>query len=363
MSSLVYYVSGHGFGHAVRSGEIIRALRRARPALAVHVRSGAPDWLFPGASSIERVELDVGVVQPDALRIDRAATLRLAASLASRADSLVGHEREIVRGLQARLVVSDIPALAFLIAQACRVPGIGVANFAWDWIYEPYIGAEPHATWLLDWLRQAYASADLLLRLPFHGDLSAFRNVEDVPLVTRKPTAPRQVLRQRLGLQEHEQAVLLSFGGLGLSGLDARQLEKLGRYTFLGTEKELQTGNGLPANVRLLPIQSEHYDDLIGASDVVVSKPGFGIVASCLAQRIPLLYTSREDFREYPILVQAIHTHGRGLLIPQEDLLAGNLGPFLKQLLGDDAPWSPLRTDGATVIAERLLKLLGPSRA
>ena len=90
----------------------------------------------------------------------------------------------------------------------------------------------------------------------------------------------------------------------------------------------------------------------------MVSKPGFGIVASCLAQRVPLLYTDRGDFAEYAVLVEAVQQYGRGHFIPQADLLAGQLGPSLDELLADGRPWPPLRTDGAEVVARRLLAML-----
>ena len=90
---------------------------------------------------------------------------------------------------------------------------------------------------------------------------------------------------------------------------------------------------------------------------MVVSKPGFGIVAACLAERVPLLYTERGDFPEYPVLVDGIQRWGLGRFISRAELLSGNLGPPLDALLSLSGPWPPLRTDGAEVIAERLASL------
>ena len=42
------------------------------------------------------------------------------------------------------------------------------------------------------------------------------------------------------------------------------------------------------------------YEDLVRAVDVVVTKPGYGIISECIANDTALLYTSRGDFREYP---------------------------------------------------------------
>jgi len=43
-----YYISGHGLGHASRSCQIINALRRRHPGIAVEVVSSAHPWFFAG---------------------------------------------------------------------------------------------------------------------------------------------------------------------------------------------------------------------------------------------------------------------------------------------------------------------------
>src|SRR5690349_117085 len=104
--SLVYYVTGHGFGHAVRSAEIIRAIQRRRPELPIHVCSAAPGWLFPPLASHRPVALDVGVVQPDALQTDYDETLRQLGELVGAADQIVTREAAYLTSVQAGLVVA-----------------------------------------------------------------------------------------------------------------------------------------------------------------------------------------------------------------------------------------------------------------
>ena len=45
------------------------------------------------------------------------------------------------------------------------------------------------------------------------------------------------------------------------------------------------------------------YEDLVRASDVVMTKPGYGIVSECLANGAAILYTARGRFAEYPVMV------------------------------------------------------------
>ena len=71
---IVFYISGHGFGHAARDIEVINALLARQPDVQVHVRTSAPRWLFDltvrGRVGFHAVETDVGVVQRDSLTPD-----------------------------------------------------------------------------------------------------------------------------------------------------------------------------------------------------------------------------------------------------------------------------------------------------
>ena len=45
-TSVFFYISGHGFGHAARQIEVINALGASRPGVDIVVRTSAPRWLF-----------------------------------------------------------------------------------------------------------------------------------------------------------------------------------------------------------------------------------------------------------------------------------------------------------------------------
>ena len=48
------------------------------------------------------------------------------------------------------------------------------------------------------------------------------------------------------------------------------------------------------------------------AADVVVTKPGYGIIAECLANDTAIVYTSRGEFAEYDVLVDGAEAPCRG---------------------------------------------------
>ena len=70
--TIVFYVSGHGFGHASRAIEVINALIDRRPDLHVIIRSSVAPWLVARTAragvELSPVEVDTGMIQLDSLR-------------------------------------------------------------------------------------------------------------------------------------------------------------------------------------------------------------------------------------------------------------------------------------------------------
>ena len=100
------------------------------------------------------------------------------------------------------------------------------------------------------------------------------------------------------------------------------------------------------------------YEDLVRAVDVVATKPGYGIISECLANDTAILYTSRGDFIEYGVLVEAMPRFLRAELIDHADLFAGRWGAHLDRLLAQPEPPEQPATDGAEVAAARLLAMI-----
>jgi UDP:flavonoid glycosyltransferase YjiC (YdhE family) len=351
-------VSGHGFGHAVRCAEVARQLL-ARGAV-VKVRTDAPPWLFPHRAEYlpsPGWPLDVGVAQHDGLDLDIGETWRRWQAFARDFEARAEAEADLLRQGGIDLVLGDIPPLAFAAATRAGLRSAAVGNFTWDWIYAAWPGFEP----IIARIQAAYRQAGVLFRLPFHSTsadaFSAFERVEDIPLIARRAARSRCQVRSEIGLPELARVVLLSFGAFAAEGLDVRALGQLADYTFVLTPP-LSLGVGqLPANVMSLNQSPADYVSLVGACDVVVTKPGYGIVADCLANRVAVLFTDRGPFREYDVLAEALPRLGHARYIPRGELLAGRLGPHLDALQASESAWTDQPINGAEVLANRVLEL------
>jgi L-arabinokinase len=358
MPHVALYITGHGFGHATRALAVAAALAERAPGIRLSLLTTVPEWLLrlnlAAPFDLRPVSLDVGVVQVDALRPDTRATLDAYAKLQARLPALVEAEAARLAAAGVDLVLADIPPAAFPIARRLGVPGVGLSNFSWDWIYADYAGELPEYQALIQAIRLDYAAAQLFLRLPFHGPCDAFPAVRDIPLVARRSRRSREEIRRQLGLNGARPVVLVSFGGFDVHGIDFDGVERLADVLFLVTQP-------LPrplGNVRLIPAGSLPYQDLIAQADAVITKPGYGIVSDCLANQVPVLYTPRGRFAEYGRLLEGLARYGVAHPLETPALLAGDWGPALAALLAKPAIWAPLPADGAGVAADALLSLL-----
>ena len=357
MIPVVYYISGHGYGHAVRSSQVIRSLKEACPDLDIHVRTAAPRWFFldlPFPVSYEKRAIDVGILQGDSLEMRLEETLHACQELHQRLPALVEENLAFIEQHKSRLIIGDIPPLCFEIARRASLPSVAIGNFTWDWIYRAYLPNLPAFLPLIQEMQSFYRQAALALALPFSCDIELFPVKKPIPLISRVSTLDKAGARERLGFPATAVVVLMSFGGFGLAKLPWERLSQLGDFFFVTTGSSPRKEN----NLLVLPEDLPHYEDLIRAADVVVSKPGYGIVADVIAHQVPFLYTSRDDFPEYPHLVGAMNSWATCELIPQKELLAGNLQPYLKRLLEREAHWPAVALNGAEVAAQEILELL-----
>jgi len=82
---------------------------------------------------------------------------------------------------------------------------------------------------------------------------------------------------------------------------------------------------------------------------------GYGIVSECMANQTALIYTSRGQFREYPILRRAVNQYLPSAEIKLEDLKKGRWLDAFTSLLNRDFPPKP-DCSGAETVADKLIE-------
>ncbi len=298
---------------------------------------------------------DSGVIQASSITQDDPATVAAALDFYRTFDERIEAEQRALADVDVQLIVGDIPPLAFATAAALGVPSVALGNFTWDWIYETHPGFLPEGRHIIDLIRDCYRRVDLALELPFQGGFEIFSRVERVPLVARHATQARTDTRAHFGLSPDARVALLSFGGYGLPALDLSTVDCRGPWTIVTTDRVTANQDRLP-HVRVLAERDFHgspyrYEDLVAAADVVVTKPGYGILSECITNDTAVVYTPRGAFREYEVLVSAMPRLLRSAFIGHDDLFAGRWRDVLDGVLAQPAPPERIETDGAEVAA------------
>ena len=258
-------------------------------------------------------------------------------------------ETRVLRELGAGLIVGDIPPLAFAVSAAAGIPSIGLGNFTWDWVYADYPRVRL-APSLLPAIRGAYAKASMALRLPMSAGFETLLERQGHPV-----HRPARVAHARRGLQDPEDAGRQADrAGLVRRLRPARprhrrplQVQEIHgghhRERAVGrTRKETPTaerkGSFISINEEAMYDAGVRYEDLVGAAEAVVTKPGYGIIAECIANDTAVLYTSRGHFPEYDVLVEDMPKYLRTAFISHDDLFAGKWESHLDKLLAQSRP-------------------------
>ena len=254
--------------------------------------------------------------------------------------------------IQPDVILSDITPIAFDAAAAFGNAAIAIGNFSWDWIYADYLDEYPEYRWIIQDIHSSYAKARELWRIPFYGDMSAFPNPVDVPLVARHAQAPVAQTRAKLGVphQTSHKYVLLGLRMSDLIDVDWRRVEALQDITFVAVSRDVTLQNCI--HLQEADVQ---FVDVLNACDAVLSKPGYSMVAEVLANRTPIVYVPRKDFVEDPVLINGLKDFGVCEELSQQDFYAGQWQETFLKLFTKPPTWQPIRTDGADMIAARIL--------
>ena len=355
--ALVYYVTTHGYGHGARSCDVLSAVLRRQPDLPVHLVSDLAEAFLaprlpPGDIHFRQGSFDVGMVQLDSVRVDVPATLQAARHMLASWPAHVEREMAFLKSVSAGLVVADIPGLPLQAAHHLGVPAVAVGNFAWDWIYEPF--AEEHRGWqpIIDAYREAYACSDVLLRLPFHEPMAAFPRRVDIPILARPGRPRRAELARHTGAPPDATWVLLSFSTLGWTEDALDRVTAVPGHVYFTVKPLAWNRPGMIA----LDRREFPYADVMASCDVVVTKPGFGVLQECAVNHKPMVYVERENFREYPILEAALKRHFKSVHIPSRALYRGELGESLAAIRTAPEPVERLSAGGDDQAAGEILE-------
>lgn len=352
---IVYYITSHGFGHAVRSCEVIRNID---PALPLTVRSALPEWflrleLASRPYTLDPAEFDCGVLGPDSAHVDLEQTFGRMETLLAANEARLADEVRYLKSVGARAVVCDVPPFPLRAAREAGIPGILIANFTWTAIYEHLLHYVAHSEALaararrvIDAMQADYDAGDLLLAADMDIPMRACRARRDVPLIARRGRNRRDELTRKLGLDPARPVGLLYLGRDGVGDIDWSGLRQLNIQML-----SYAPPAGSESLVRALPEDLLDHVDAAASVDVVIAKSGYGICGECITAGVPLIFPPRPEFAEIVAVHDLMARWGGGVSIPEADFRALHWRPYIEQALARRGAFSPIDCTGGPACA------------
>jgi L-arabinokinase len=317
----------------------------------LRVRASCPRWLWSRELEARTIDwnaeaCDVGVVQSDDLQVDHVATAKALQRWRTSYDRRVRQEVERLgaRGGGVDLIFSDVAPLAFDVATRLGVPSVAMANFSWDWIYRE-LGYEADA----DQAAGSYQFAGVLLELEPGCPMPAFRERKPLGVVGRRSKLDRAHVRERLGIATNDHLIMPAFRALDPSIIALPQPQSSVRYVIPGNPV---------ARADIVAVEdSLTFVDLLAATDLVVAKPGYGIIADSAAAGIPILYVKRTGFPEDAFLERWLATETVAAPVDTEALASGEWIADAERLLRRERP-QPRALEGLELGCDEILTRL-----
>ncbi len=316
MAKILYYVSGHGYGHISRSYEITKELLQNENH-SITIVSGRIDFIQETHPRLERrkISVDVGIYQKDSLSLDVKKTAIALKEFEDHKNDILKNELEFIRQNDFDMILSDCASLPFVMGAEMGIPAVFIGNFTWDFIYRHYNSEDPYFGVIAHIMQVEYSFATIAIQLPFSCPIEGFQKIYPVGLVGRKPKLTKEEAKQKYRMKEGEVHFLLSFGAYGLEGQNWE-------WRKMPSHWKLYTSGTPGANPDfVIHLDTDHYPDLVTAVDYVVTKPGYGIISECIFADTPILYTERGNFAEYPFLTQGLEESIPSAYLSRKDLL------------------------------------------
>ncbi|MCK5840679.1 MAG: hypothetical protein KAH31_00815, partial [Candidatus Sabulitectum sp.] len=216
--------------------------------------------------------------------------------------------------LKPDLVISDIDPLPVKAAGVNSIPALGIGNFTWDWIIKEMFP---------DMRAEAALVADMYhhgtyLKLPMSPDHSPFRSTVNIPLLRGGPPGNPDKVRD-----------LLPAGNICLVAL-----REIPRGVELSVPDYFTAVSCLPEPIHricqnITPSEladaGATFADLVAACDVLLTKPGYGIISQILTMGKKAVLLTGRKFPEEKYLLDTLENRYGISLINTNSSSAANL--------------------------------------
>lgn len=288
---IAFYVSNHGYGHATRTVRFAQKFLLLFKDAQFVIISGQPQvdvmrGMLPENSQISyRIieKLDVGILIDNHGLYDRKRTKTEVQEWIDRWGSIVKDEAGKLSQDNISMIFTDISPIGALTGAKLGIKTIGVSNFTWVEQFEGILDAE-----YLEKLKNAYNTISLLLRyrlsMPMKWLTVPSMELSDLWVIPESNEQNIKKIKEKYG---DKKIIFIGFGGMyeNQTPIDVSDIDA---NFILGAKANVIAKDP----VRLNAI--DDYYDYMSASDLIISKAGWGTINEAISAKVPIFLIKRD---------------------------------------------------------------------
>ena len=316
---IAIYVSSHGFGHITRCLSIIEKILNTSSYNLYIVCDNKQNTLvrvflkkYKDRIIYKDLVTDVGLInKKNSLEIDKILLKRRLLNFTMDWEDIVNCEYDFIKNLNIEYIISDISPIGALLGNKLQLPVILITNFTWVEQYE-YIGIDES---IINKYRQAYSYVTKFIKYDLCSPINSvnYKDINEVGFVCRNIDFNKiEKIKRQYG-----KSIMITCG-------KSANLNNINIKNFKGT---IFTTSGIEitcedeCNVVNLPIDILDTQNYIAASDMVITKAGWGTIAEGIIGHTNLVLIERPSAKEDSFNIEELKKRNLAISINEEDLL------------------------------------------
>lgn len=315
---IVLYISSHGFGHMTRClGIMENIIKTSDYNLCIVCNKKQNDFAriylekYKDRIIYKDLVTDIGLInKKNSLEVDKLSLQRELIKFTSSWEDVVSAEYDFLKNLNVKCIVSDISPIGTLVGNKLQLPVILITNFTWVEQYE-YIGIDES---IIDKFRQACSYVTKFIKYDSCLPISSVNceEVYEVGFTCRDIDHDRvEKIKQQYG-----KSIMVTCGKS--ANLNTINIKNFNGTIFTTSGIDITCEND--CNVVNLPIDILDTQNYIAASNMVISKAGWGTIAEAIIGHTNLVLIERPSAKEDSFNIEKIKENKLGISIKEKDL-------------------------------------------
>ena len=316
---IAFYISSHGFGHMTRCLSLIENILK-NTQYNIYIACGkkqndfARIYLSKYKSRIIYKDLvtDIGLINKEnSLEVDKEKLENKLVEFVSSWDDVVNKEVEGLKNLNIKSIVSDISPIGCLVGNELNLPVTFISNFTWIEQYE-HLDIEEA---LINKFRVAYSYINKFIQY----DLCLAKDYINANEVYNGGFVCRKIVNLKVDeiKAKYGKSVFITCGKS--ASLNCINIKNFSGTVFTTSGIDITTEK--ECNVVKLPIDILDTQNYIVASDIVITKAGWGTIAEAIIGHTNLVLIERPSAKEDTFNIEKIKENKLGISIKEQDLV------------------------------------------